>query len=260
MDILSYTLGKKAGGGTPTVLEEKNVTVTSNGETEITPSTGYNGISKVNLTTNVPSQKFSFINGGGFSFFGSTQTTEQLQNEVNNIITNTDTSKVIVMNNMFQNCINITSLDLRGFDTSNVTTMNNCFAGCSSLNSINVSNLNTSNVNSIASLFFNSSNITSIDLSTWNTDNIETINYFVYGCSNLRFLDVRTMDFVSIMNLGKTNYQTIFGNTSIQSSLIPANCEIIVKDITQKNWFRNHTYAGINRLTNVKTVAEYEGS
>lgn len=53
MDVTSYLLGKKAGGGTPTVLEEKDVTVTSNGSSTINPSEGYNGIRKVNLTTSV---------------------------------------------------------------------------------------------------------------------------------------------------------------------------------------------------------------
>lgn len=54
MDITSYLLGKQAGGGdTPSVLEEKEITITSNGETTITPSEGYDGISSVDLTTNV---------------------------------------------------------------------------------------------------------------------------------------------------------------------------------------------------------------
>lgn len=35
-------------------LEEKAVTITTNGTTEITPSTGKDGISKVTITTNVP--------------------------------------------------------------------------------------------------------------------------------------------------------------------------------------------------------------
>lgn len=53
MDIPSYLLGKKAGGGTPVSLQTKNVTVTSNGESTINPGDGYDGLTKVNLTTNV---------------------------------------------------------------------------------------------------------------------------------------------------------------------------------------------------------------
>lgn len=79
MDILSYTLGKKSGGGsTPTGtiditsngtvnvtnyatanvnvqpdLETKSVTITENTTTTITPTTGKDGISSVSITTNV---------------------------------------------------------------------------------------------------------------------------------------------------------------------------------------------------------------
>ena len=52
MDVVSYLLGKKAGGGS-TNLQVKNVEVTENGETTITPDSGYSGLSRVNLTTNV---------------------------------------------------------------------------------------------------------------------------------------------------------------------------------------------------------------
>lgn len=54
MDILSYTLGKKAGGGSAPVLQDKEVTITENGETEITADSGYDGLSSVEVTTNVP--------------------------------------------------------------------------------------------------------------------------------------------------------------------------------------------------------------
>lgn len=54
MDITSYLLGKKAGGGgTPVSLQDKEVTITENGETEVTADSGYDGLSKVDITTNV---------------------------------------------------------------------------------------------------------------------------------------------------------------------------------------------------------------
>lgn len=54
MDITSYLLGKKAGGGSAPVLQDKEVTITENGETEITADSGYDGLSSVNVTTDVP--------------------------------------------------------------------------------------------------------------------------------------------------------------------------------------------------------------
>lgn len=54
MEITSYLLGKKAGGGGGTVnLQNKDVTVNANGTQNITADNGYDGLSKVALTTNV---------------------------------------------------------------------------------------------------------------------------------------------------------------------------------------------------------------
>ena len=54
MDVTSYLLGKKqgGGGGTPT-LQNKDVNVTSNGNQTISADSGYDGLRNVNLTTNV---------------------------------------------------------------------------------------------------------------------------------------------------------------------------------------------------------------
>lgn len=50
MEVLDYMLGKKAGGGTPISLQTKDVTITENGKTTINPDTGYDGMSKVDVT------------------------------------------------------------------------------------------------------------------------------------------------------------------------------------------------------------------
>lgn len=55
INLTSYLLGKKAGGGgEPPVYEEKNVSITQNGDSTITADSGYDAISKVNLSVNVP--------------------------------------------------------------------------------------------------------------------------------------------------------------------------------------------------------------
>ena len=55
MDITSYLLGKNAGGGGGTVnlQTNKSVSITSNGETVVNPDTGYDGLKKATITTNV---------------------------------------------------------------------------------------------------------------------------------------------------------------------------------------------------------------
>lgn len=63
------------------------------------------------------------------------------------------------MNNMFNYCTSLTSLDMSHFDTSNVTDMNNMFSYCTSL--------------------------TSLDLSGWNTSKVIRMDHMFSGCSSL---------------------------------------------------------------------------
>lgn len=54
MDITSYLLGKQAGGGGTTTLQNnKSVTINSNGSEVVNPDTGYDGMKKVTVTTSV---------------------------------------------------------------------------------------------------------------------------------------------------------------------------------------------------------------
>lgn len=55
MDITSYLLGKQSGGGggSATLQTNKAVTITTNGETEVNPDEGYDGLKKATVTTNV---------------------------------------------------------------------------------------------------------------------------------------------------------------------------------------------------------------
>lgn len=53
MDVFSYLLGKKQGGGGTGTLQQKSVTVTTNTTQNITADSGYDGLSKVVLTTDV---------------------------------------------------------------------------------------------------------------------------------------------------------------------------------------------------------------
>ena len=54
MDITSYLLGKNSsgGGGTPT-LQDKSITITENGTTNVVADSGYDGLNQVEIITNV---------------------------------------------------------------------------------------------------------------------------------------------------------------------------------------------------------------
>lgn len=139
------------------------------------------------------------------------------------------------------------TVDLSELTASNLNTFYNLFAGCYSLKNIYMSNLNTSKVTTTSSMFYNCKSLTSLDLSFFDTTALKNISSMFTYCTSLLHLDIRTFDFNKF-----TNTSTAFGNASYDGP--PDNCEIIVADQTQKDWLA----ANFSRLTNVKTVAEYE--
>lgn len=170
------------------------------------------------------------------------KTATQLDYEVANV----DISNITNLQSMFRNCNQLTHLDLSSWDTSNVTNMSGMFTDCSALLTLIIKDFNISNVSTFASMFVRCTSLTSLDLSGWENGN-DTEAYYMFGtCSALMFLDMRKFDFTKIKS-GTTN--GMFEN-------VPTNCEIIVKDQTQKDWFATK----FSTLTNVKTVAEYEAS
>ena len=62
------------------------------------------------------------------------------------------------MQDMFNNCSSLISLNLNNFNTNNVKDMNNMFNNCSSLTSLNLNNFNTNNVKDMKDIFYNIKN------------------------------------------------------------------------------------------------------
>ena len=114
--------------------------------------------------------------------------------------------------------------ELANLDISNVTNMSHMFQNCGNLTSLDISNFNTSNVTNMNSMFKDLRNLTLLDLSNFNTNNVTNMSYMFYNCSQLTKLDIRNFIFTKV-----TNYSSIFNN-------IPADCLIIVKDDDAKTW------------------------
>ncbi len=163
-------------------------------------------------------------------------------------------SNVLNMNGLYKqilgNSTPITSVDVSGLNTSNVTDISYMFQYFDTLTQINgIENFNTNNVTTMQDLFKGCNSIQEINLSGFSNLNNKLVrtNGMFNGCNNLRKIDIRNLTFNSI-----TSSANMFGATSNYG--IPDNCEIIVKDNTEKNWITSN----FSRLTNVKTVAEYE--
>ena len=156
-----------------------------------------------------------------------------------------NTKNTTSMVQMFYYCMGLNNLDISNFDTSNVTEINGMFTNCANLTSLNVSSFNTSKVTKMHQMFSDCRNLTSLDLSNFDTSNVTHIYGMFSGCNKLTHLDIRGFTFDKI-----TTYSNTFDN-------IPADCLIIVKSDTEKQWILTN---GRSDLTNIKTVAEYEAS
>ena len=119
---------------------------------------------------------------------------------------NFNTSNVTSMNNMFQGCSGLTSLDVSGFDTSKVTTMSSMFQGCSGLASLDVSNFNTANVTNMYAMFYNCSGLTSLNVLNFDTSKVTNMAYMFAWCSKLTSLDVSNFNTSSVTSMAYMFY------------------------------------------------------
>ena len=97
--------------------------------------------------SNLPSQ--IYIND---SLQSSIERIYNLYNGTNEIKMNWNTT-VESLAHIFNNCRNISSIDLSNFDSSSVTDMNSMFSNCVKLKKIDFTDFNTSSVNNMANLF-----------------------------------------------------------------------------------------------------------
>lgn len=97
---------------------------------------------------------------------------------VDDLIQPNDTENVTTMNNMFQLCINLTSIPQ--LNTGKVTTMDSMFYS-SKITTIPL--LNTSNVTTMSGTFQNCSKLTTVPL--LDTSNVKNMSYMFNSCSAL---------------------------------------------------------------------------
>ena len=197
MDITSYLLGKKSGGGSAN-LQEKSVTITTNKTTNITPDEGYDGLSKAVVTTNVPA------NIDLNDYFTSTITsgTNSKPGYMISVIgmkpptTVTGTSLSYAYSS-FQG----ETLDLSQLDTSGVTNMTSIFDS-SKLKTINVTGWNTISATAMSSMFYQCQSLTSITgLGSFNTSNVTNFAAMFRYCKALKSIDISNFDFGAATNI-----------------------------------------------------------
>ena len=126
---------------------------------------------------------------------------ENLINMITLNLSNVDTSKVNDMTGMFDYCQSLTSLDLSNFDTSSVTSMAGMFQHCEKLTTLNLSNFNTSKVTNMAWMFNKCKLLTSLDLSNFDTSNVTTMRIMFQGCENLIILNISNFNTSNVTDM-----------------------------------------------------------
>ena len=86
------------------------------------------------------------------------------------------------MTSMFDNCQNLSSLNLSKFNTENVTNMSYMFDNCQNLSSLDLSKFNTAKVTNMYAMFTHCQNLSSLDLSKFNTANVTDMSWMFSDC------------------------------------------------------------------------------
>ena len=86
---------------------------------------------------------------------------------------------------MFDNCYELSSLDLSKFNTENVTNMKYMFDNCWELSSLDLSNFNTAKVEDMSYMFSDCRKLSSLDLSNFYTAKVGDMSYMFSYCSTL---------------------------------------------------------------------------
>lgn len=105
------------------------------------------------------------------------------------------------MTTMFENCQNLTYLDLSNFDTSDVKSMKAMFKGCVRLKYLKIDTFNTRNVDDMGSMFKNCRSLQTLNLSNFDTSNVSCMDSMFAGCEKLEQLDLSKFDVSNVRDM-----------------------------------------------------------
>lgn len=222
------------------IIQEKEVTPTRNVQ-EITPDTGYTGLSKVTVKGYVPKVANKTITSNGV------YSAEEEGLDGYDIV-KVETGKYAPRYVSFQQYSG-TELDyeVSNLDTKNMTSTSSMFSDCKALKQLNLRNFIKSNIKNISAMFSNCDALKTIDISGWDTSNVTNIAYLFNNCSNL------TID-ISKLKFGKlTNVAGLFSGCRT----IAGELTLPVMDTEQctnfMNMFHNCGASKIKRLESLNT-------
>lgn len=156
--------------------------------------------------------------------------------------------------NMFEGCINLSSVDLTNLDTAGVSNFNSMFKNCKSLENLDVSKLNTTSALDMRYMFDGCTRLMSLDLSSFNTVNATNMYRMFAGCKSLTSLNL------SGLKTGKVvNFSNIFLNCEKLKTLDVSGMDVS-KAVNLSGMFGGCKSLTSLDLTNFKTTRANEMS
>ena len=219
LNTIGEVVAKKTSGGAEINNQEKTIDITENGTTEVAPDSGFTGLSKVIVNTDVqgggsttPSRPTytGHADAEGLKAIGWTD--EDIayyqENGVNWNEEEDEYHKVTDDNIALYGVLTVDNIStykdrivyLPKIDTSGVTNMNSMFYNCYSLVSIPL--LDTSSVTNMNSMFYNCYSLVSIPL--LDTSSVTNMNSMFSGCSSL--VSIPLLDTSSVTTMSSMFY------------------------------------------------------
>ena len=199
--------------------QEKSVTITENGTTEITPDAGYT-LSKATVNVSVSS------GGSDYNVLvpaidNSDINTGSLYENITSVNLNGVKVTQLVAYHLFyhlKRLVNITWGDFwEQFSTVNGINTGGMFYGCSSLNNIDLTFLKGRKLSDVASMFGQCSVLKSVDLSGVNI-NASTIAYMFTECTSLEYINLSGLAVNQSYSTGRAFYKC----SSLKNLVLPA--------------------------------------
>ena len=119
-----------------------------------------------------------------------------------------NTENVTNMQEMFNACSKLTSLNLSNFNTAEVTNMSYMFKSCKALTSLDLTNFNTEKVMDMQGMFWECSDLTSLNLTSLNTENVTDMTGMFKDCTDLTSLDLSNFNTAKVENMKEMFYNS----------------------------------------------------
>lgn len=195
MDLISYAMGKQAGGTAPT----GSIDITTNGEHDVS--------NYAQANVNVP---------GVGDYYLNDLTWSGVKNLIKKVPTFSVQSNITTLNSCFDSCTNL--IEIEGItNTSQVTDITGMFGYCSKMTTAPL--FDTSNVTNFSRMFQKCQELISVP--QYNTSKGTNLSEMFSDCRKLE--TVPTLDFSSATNLNSMfSYCTKLSNESINN--IMASC------------------------------------